>query len=184
MNTEQNKNELRPVAENIETEHLLLKPITLEYKEDIFKEFTPEVTTYMKPKPAENIQEVIDFIESSMKSNSEGTNFQVVIVDKVTGAFIGCGGLHHVDSKTPELGIWIKLSAHGHGYGKETMLALKKWADENLDCEYILYPVADVNVASRKIPESMGAKIEKEYDDTNGTGQKMHILEYRIYPQV
>ncbi len=183
MNKEQNKNESQPIPESIETEHLLLKTISLDYKEDIFKEFTPEITIYMKPKPSENLQEVIDFIESSMKSNSAGTNFQIVIIDKTTEEFVGCGGLHHIDSKTPELGIWIKLSAHGHGYGKEAMQALKKWADKNLDYEYIIYPVAEENIASRRIPESMGGKIEREYDDTNGLGQKLHLLEYRIYPQ-
>jgi [ribosomal protein S5]-alanine N-acetyltransferase len=80
MDNEQNKNESQPIPESIETEHLLLKTISLEYKEDIFKEFTPEITVYMKPKPSETLQEVVDFIESSMKSNSEGSNFQIVII--------------------------------------------------------------------------------------------------------
>lgn len=31
----------------IETERLLLVPITMQYAEEIFKEFTPEITTYM-----------------------------------------------------------------------------------------------------------------------------------------
>lgn len=177
------KEGINPVPESIETEHLSLKPISLDYKGDIFKEFTSDVTVYMAPKPAESIQETIDFIESSIKSNLEGTNFQIVIVDKATEEFIGCGGLHHIDTKTPELGIWIKISAHGHGYGKEAMQALKKWADDNLNYDYILYPVAAENIASRKIPESMGGKIEREYDDKNGLGQEMHLLEYRIYPQ-
>lgn len=175
--------ESRSIPEGIETQHLLLKTISLVYKDDIFKEFTPEVSVYMGPQPTGNIQDVVAFIESSMKTNSEGSNFQIVIVDKATEEFIGCGGLHHIDTKTPELGIWIKISAHGHGYGKEAMQALKKWADENLDYEYILYPVAQENIASRRIPESMGAKVEREYDDTNGLGQKLHLLEYRIYPR-
>jgi hypothetical protein len=41
----------------IDTERLLLKPITLIYAEDIFKEFTWEITKYMYPKPAEKIEE-------------------------------------------------------------------------------------------------------------------------------
>lgn len=183
MNKEQNKNEIPPIPESIETEHLLLKLISLDYKEDIFNEFTPEISVYMGPQPTGNIQDVIAFIESSMKSNSAGTNFQIVILNKETEEFIGCGGLHHIDTKTPELGIWIKMSAHGHGYGKESMQALKKWADGNLDYEYILYPVAPENVASRKIPESMGGKVEREYEDKNSLGKEMHLLEYRIYPQ-
>ena len=95
---------------------------------------------------------------------------------------MGCAGLHHIDKKTPELGIWIKKSAHGHGYGKETMVALKEWADKNLSYEYILYPVAKENYPSRKIPEFLHGKVEREYDKINMSGKKLHLLEYRIYP--
>ena len=84
--------------------------------------------------------------------------------------------------KKPELGIWIKKSAHGNGYGKEAMVALKKWADKNLKYDYILYPVAQDNLASRKIPEFLGGKIEHEYDEETQNGVTLHFIEYRIYP--
>jgi [ribosomal protein S5]-alanine N-acetyltransferase len=166
----------------IETKNLFLQGLTLDYKDDIFKEFTAEITTHMTPKPPEKIEETIQFIETAIKENKEGSNLQIVILNKETKDFLGCGGLHHIDGKTPELGIWIKKSAHGHGYGKEAMIALKDWADENLDYEYILYPVAEENNPSRRIPESLGAKVAKEYDRVNMSGKKHHLLEYRIYP--
>ena len=172
----------KEIPEKIETDRLSLKLISLEYKDDIFREFSPEITIYMGPKPADSIQETIDFIDSSIKENSEGKTLQTVIVDKNTNEFLGCGGLHHIDSKTPELGIWIKKSAHSHGYGIEAMQALKNWADKNMEYEYIIYPVVDKNIASRRIPESMGGKIEREYDDVTGLGQKVLMVEYRIYP--
>jgi RimJ/RimL family protein N-acetyltransferase len=171
------------IPEKIETERLLLKLISLDYKEDIFKEFSPEITVYMSPRPAESIQETINFINTSTKEILEGKNLQVVILNKETNEFLGCGGLHNLDTKTPELGIWIKKSAHGHGYGVEAMNAVKNWADKNIDYEYIIYPVVDKNISSRKIPESMGGKIEREYEETTGLGQKVNMLEYRIYPQ-
>ena len=48
----------------IETARLLLKPISHDYVEDIFKEFTEEITKYMPPKPAETIEETRDFVEA------------------------------------------------------------------------------------------------------------------------
>jgi hypothetical protein len=51
----------------IETERLLLIPITMEYAEEIFKEFTPEITTYMFPKSAENISETESFINHALE---------------------------------------------------------------------------------------------------------------------
>ena len=89
---------------------------------------------------------------------------------------------YRLTPKTPELGIWIKKSAHGHGYGKEAVVALKEWANENIEYEYILYPVVDENYASRRIPEFLGGKIAREYDKESMSGKKWHFIEYRIYP--
>jgi len=166
----------------IKTDRLILKGISLDYKDEIFKEFTPEIVFYMFPKSPDKIEETIEFVETSVDKNKAGSDFATVIIDKKNGEFIGCGGLHHIDSSTPELGIWIKKSSHGQGYGKEAIVALKGWADKNIKYEYILYPVVDENIPSRKIPEFLGCKIEREYDKLSLNGRKHHLVEYRIYP--
>jgi hypothetical protein len=43
----------------IETKRLLLKPISYNYVDEIFKEFTSEITKYMYPKPASNMDKEI-----------------------------------------------------------------------------------------------------------------------------
>lgn len=175
-------NQKKLLTVKIETERLLLVPIEMKYKESIFKEFTSDITTFMYPRPSKDISETEAFINDSLKGLGEGNNLQFVIIAKDSQEFFGCAGLHNVDSKTPEMGVWLKLSAHGNGYGKEAMTGIKKWADSNLKYDYILYPVADKNIASRKIPESLGGKIEREYDQEGMSGNKYHCIEYRIYP--
>ncbi len=167
----------------IETENLLLKSISLNYKDDIFQEFTPDITTYMYPKAPDKIDDTIQFIQTAIETNQKGSNFQTVILKKDTGEYLGNVGIHHIDTETPEFGIWIKKSAHGHGYGKEAVVALKEWADKNLNYQYILYPVDEKNYPSRKIPEFLGAKVAREYEQVNMSGQKLDLLEYRIYPK-
>jgi [ribosomal protein S5]-alanine N-acetyltransferase len=166
---------------SIKTKNLLLKAITLDYQRNIFKEFTSEITTHMFPTPAKKIEETIEFIETSIKNNQSGKEFLIVILDNQTKEFLGCSGLHKIDTKHPELGIWIKKSAHGNAYGKETIIALKDWAEQNLDYEYLVYPVVDVNYASRRIPEFLGGKVSREYDEVMN-GRNQHLLEYHIYP--
>jgi RimJ/RimL family protein N-acetyltransferase len=165
----------------IKTSRLLLLPITTRYKQEIFKEFTEEITVYMNPEPAKDISETEDFINKSIRELKKGDNLILVVLNKISKEFLGCIGLHHINRNTPELGIWLKDSAHGHKYGQEAMKALKKWADENLTYEYLLYPVADKNIASRKIPELLGGKIAREYDKEVQGSNKYHWLEYRIY---
>lgn len=166
----------------IETPRLLLIPISSQYREDIFREFTKDITKFMFPQPNKDIAEVDKFIQESQKEMKKGTNMQMVLLDKETKEFLGCPGLHHIDRKDPEMGIWIKKSAQGNKYGQEAMLALKQWADEHLDYEYIIYPVAIKNIASRKIPELLGGEVVREYIGENQLGEKMEEVEYRIYP--
>ena len=170
------------LKQRIESERLLLVPISMRYKHEIFREFSEDITILMGPSPAKDISETEAFIEHSLKGLAEGNNLQLVILAKDSQEFFGCVGLHHVDSKTPEMGVWLKKSAHGKGYGKEAMIALRKWADENMEYDYILYPVADKNIASRKIPESLGGTIAREYDQATPNGSAHHLVEYRIYP--
>jgi [ribosomal protein S5]-alanine N-acetyltransferase len=166
----------------ITTKNLCLKGISLDYKKDIFKEFTVEIAKHMSPKVPEKIEETIEFIEKSIKENKKGSNLQLVVLDKEYKDFLGLVALHHIDTKTPKLRVWLKKSAHGSGYGKEAIIALKDWADENLDFDYLIYPVADTNLASRRIPEFYGKKISREYDRVNKKGKKQHMLLFKIFP--
>lgn len=169
--------------EVIGSERLLLVPVAMKYKDEIFREFSAEITVFMHPAPAKDIAEIEEWIEDCLKGLRQGNNLQLVILDKNSEEFLGCAGLHYVAGKTPEMGVWLKKSVHGKGYGKEAMVAVKKWADTNLNYKYILYPVVDKNIASQKIIESLGGKAEREYDKTSMSGIRHHCLEYRIYPK-
>jgi RimJ/RimL family protein N-acetyltransferase len=135
---------------NIETDRLLLKPISYDYVEDIFNEFTQEITKYMFPKPSEKIDETREHIEKSLEELKNGTDLQMVIVNKISNEFIGRIGLHDINTLEPELGIWVKKSSHKNGYGLEAMTALIEWAHKSIDFNYLKYPVDKRNISSRK----------------------------------
>lgn len=167
----------------IKSKRLFLVPIAMRHKNQIFKEFTSEVTKYMFPLPAKKVADSEKFIRSSRRNMARGEELVLAVVNKRTKSFMGCAGLHKMNTKHPEFGIWIKKSAQGHGYGREALAALKEWADENVRYEYIYYPVAKANYASRKIPESLGGKRIREFDGKKQSGEKMREVEYRIYPK-
>jgi ribosomal-protein-alanine N-acetyltransferase len=164
----------------IDTERLSLIPIDRKYAQEIFREFTNEITTYMFPKPAEKIEETHYFIDEAMEKNKRNEQLQMVVLDKETKEFIGCAGLHKIKTRTPELGIWIKKSAHGHGYGREAIAGFEDWAQKNLDFDYLIYPVDKRNIPSRKIPESLSGQLDKEYKKTNLSGNQLDYIEYQI----
>ncbi|MBE9193456.1 GNAT family N-acetyltransferase [Gloeocapsopsis crepidinum LEGE 06123] len=164
----------------ISTERLILKPISMIYKEVIFSEFTEEITTYMYPCPAQDISETEAFISDSIGEMVDSWGLTFVILKRECQEFLGCAGFHRIDRKNPELGIWLKKTAHGNKYGLEAVTAIKNWADKNLDYKYLRYPVDKANIASRKIPEALGGKIVDEYYKINMSGKSLNIVEYRI----
>jgi ribosomal-protein-alanine N-acetyltransferase len=164
----------------IETDRLILKPISLEFAQDMFNEFNEEVTHYMYPKPASKISDTIEYITNTQEEIKKGKDLTMCIILKKTGEYLGTAGIHNIDSTIPELGIWIKKSAHGNKYGREALQGAKNWADKNLKYKYIIYPVAKDNIPSRKIAESLGGIVKKEYPKKMLTGKTWDMVEYHI----
>ncbi len=169
------------IPKELQTSRLLLRPISVKYRQEIFREFTADITVYMNPQPAKEIAETDSFIKNSAKNMENGKEIVMAVLLKDTEEFLGCAGLHEIQTKTPELGIWIKKSAHGNKYGREAVTALKHWADENLDYTYIIYPADKQNVSSRKIAESLGGTVAREMKNINASGNELDEVEYHIY---
>ncbi len=165
----------------LRSDRLLLRPISLEYTDSIFQEFTPEVTRYMYPKPAETIHDTMRFIRDSIRQWEQGTDLTLVILETNSQEFLGVCAIHRIHTETPELGIWTRKSAWGKGVGREAIHCLKQWVDEHLDYTYLSYPVAKQNTASCKIPESLGGQVVREFQQMNLSGNLLDEVEYRIY---
>ena len=163
---------------------VLLRPISERDTWQVFENFTAEVTRYMVPQPSDRVADTIQFIRRSLAGMARGENLQLVIIDKASGEFLGGCGLHGKGTpRTPELGIWLKVAAHGNGYGREAITALVQWAEQNLLYDYLIYPVDKDNIPSRKIPQTLGGEIFEETICPRQDGSILNIVIYRIYPQ-
>lgn len=169
----------------IVTDRLILRPTSFADIDPIFAQFNERVTRYMFPSPARSSVETASFIADSIQGMINRTNLQITILrtDR-EDQFAGCAGLHHPDSRTPEVGIWLAEDSQGVGLGLEAVEAICGWAAEEVECDYIVYPVDRANAPSRNIPESLGAEVEDEYDQVTPDGRILNLVEYRIYPEV
>jgi RimJ/RimL family protein N-acetyltransferase len=163
------------------TDRLRIIPTSEKYANDIFMECTPEIARFLSFDPTGIIEDTIKYIRSSQEKIKSREEMPVVILDKISNEFIGCGGIHEIKTKKPELGLWIKKSAHRKGYGKETISAFINWIKANLEFEYISYPVAKENIPSRKLIESLGGIVKGERIFTSPTGKVLDEVEYRIF---
>jgi len=163
------------------SKRLILKPITSAAAHDIFLHFTHEITFYMYPKPPQDLDETISFINKSIKNYENNEEIVFVASHKDTHEFLGLMGIHEIHTKTPEVGLWLKKDAHGHHYGLEGIEAIIGYAKKELDYDYIVYNCDMRNIASRNIAESLSGIPIKTYKETNLSGKELHYVQYFIY---
>lgn len=165
----------------IEADRVVLLSIQESHAPEIFQGLTPEITRYMSPRPAERIEETLSFIYESLDGMRKGRDLILAITKKENGEFLGCCGLQGKGNpRTPELGVWIKKSAHGNKYGREAIMTLTLWAVETIDFDYVIYPVDKANTASRKIPEALGGIVFEEKKVRARSGGYLDEVVYKI----
>ncbi|NKB69159.1 MAG: GNAT family N-acetyltransferase [Candidatus Latescibacteria bacterium] len=167
----------------IDGERIYLQALDERFAEAIFSEFTAEITRYMGPKPAANIDETLAFIRGAVEGMRGGRDLVAAIICKDDDQFLGVCGLHgqgRGQGRIPELGIWLKKSAHGRGYGREAIWTLVRWAVEKLQIDHFIYPVDRANTPSRKIPESLGGTIFAEQRSKTMWGGELDEVIYRV----
>lgn len=164
----------------IRTEHLILQPVDDSYIDDILENFTKEVTRYMPFNPEGDREEITNFVNESKRTLSQNTDLVMVVLDS-NGDFIGCCGIHNITEESIELGLWLKKSSQGKGFGTEIIISLIEYLEQNFIFKYIIYPVDEENTASRKIPEKLGFRLAKKYRKYKNASTDLNILEYRKY---
>lgn len=166
---------------SLDGERVRLRSINESCALSIFEEFTSKITRFMVPKPAEKIEETLAFISSSKDGMTRECEVVFTIMKKDTEEFLGCCGLHSRGKPaTPELGIWLKKEAHGKKYGREAIYVVSRWAVENIDFDFLIYPVDRMNIPSRKIPESMGGIVFKEEKVKTMTGDILDEIVFKL----
>ena len=123
------------------------------HAQNIDTHFTEGVTKYMFPSPNANLIETEGFVRGCILKRRKQEDMIMTIILKDSYDFIGLVGIHRIDTKTPELGIWIKEA--GNGYGMEAVHTLVEAFDEMRDFDYYVYPVDSRNKPSQNIALSL-----------------------------
>ncbi len=165
----------------IECPRVRLRPLRSEDANDLFKEFTREITRYLIHQPTGRIEDNLAFIQGSIAGRATGRDLAFLIADRASGEFLECGGLHsQARSVEPHLGIWIKKSAHGKGYGREAIAGVVQWAFGTFEIQALRYDFDRANTASQKVVESLGGICVGEEATPQTDGGMLDTLIYHI----
>ncbi len=143
----------------IETQRLILRPLTVEDAQDVF-EWTsdPVVNRYMPYPLHENVYRTEEWISSLGDKN------EFCFCLKTTGKVIGAGSIaYRAEYDSYELGYNLNRSYWGMGYATEASGAMIKWAYENLGARDFFARHATANKASGKVILKCGFQFD-HYD--------------------
>lgn len=136
---------------------LQLREFQMMDAEEVFGCITPGITRFMPWEPP-SWSEYVTRCEKRVQA-PEPAKFYFVIRRLDNGECLGMASLEDADSVSPELGLWLKESAHGQGFGREVVASLVEWGHASLGKGSFTYPVAVENMASRRIAEKLHGEI-------------------------
>src|SRR5438093_8756383 len=117
--------------------------------QEVFGCITPAIAKFMPWEPP-SWSEYVTRCERRVQA-PEPNKFSFVIRRLDNRECLGMASLEDADSVSPELGLWLRESAHGQGFGREVVAALVEWGHVTLSKVSFVYPVAVHNAVSSGI---------------------------------
>ena len=137
----------------IRSPRLQLSQFQMMDAQEVFGCITRGITKFM-PWEAPSWMDYVTRCEKRIQA-PEPNKFHFVIRRLDIGECVGMASLEDADSASPEIGLWLKESVHGQGFGGEVVASLIEWGHLSLGKGSFTYPVAVQNIASRRIAENL-----------------------------
>jgi RimJ/RimL family protein N-acetyltransferase len=157
----------------IPSPRLQLSQFQITDAQEVFACITPSIARFMRWEPP-SWSEYMARCEERLRAPDLNT-FSFVIRRRDCNECLGMTAVEACHTESPELGLWMKESAHGQGFGREVVAAVAAWAHKTLGKKSFIYPVAVQNTASRRIAEGLHGEIIE-----NRTNPKYESVVYKI----
>lgn len=157
------------------TQRLRLQIFHMDDAQEIYTHITPTLTRFMAWEPPVSYEAFLENKPLWEERFLKGTDYHFVTRDRESGRFVGLVGVHKANSRSPEFGVWMCEDIHGQGFGREAVTAVYRWAKQVLEADYFIYPVAEQNLASRKIAQSLGGVIVSSQQKPKYNSVTYHI---------
>lgn len=164
----------------LKTERLTIQPYNSSFLEQYFKEFTDEIVKYQYPDSFCDINKANEVMSQFVEDMEHGKMLELVILTH-DGEFLGSMEAFDITGKTPELGLWLKSSAQGKGYGYEALKCLVDYLNSTGKYQYYLYGVDARNEPSVHLVEKFHFKKCGYEEVTTKSGKILHSLTYHIF---
>ncbi|MFI3116114.1 MAG: GNAT family N-acetyltransferase [Clostridia bacterium] len=161
----------------MKTEHLHLIPVDFVHEKEIFDNYTKDVSKYLLSEPHLNIAYTHELVNMFIRQKNAGSDYIFTLLHNETNEFLGLAGIHDINNGA-SLGVWLKISAQGKGYGTECVEILIDYA-KKFGIKKLIYKVHIENKASKKLIANYCKKRISDYEvETTDAGK---VVEYEVY---
>lgn len=167
----------------IKTERLVIQPFSEPFLEAYYKEFTDEITKYQYPDRFPDLETANEVISGFVSDMEQGDMLELVILTQ-DGEFLGSLEAFGIREEAPEVGLWLKSSAHGAGYGYEALKGLLDHLNGTGRYRYYIYEADVRNTPSIRLAEKFPFEKGGCEDITTESGKKLKLQTYRIFPEL
>ena len=108
-------------------------------------------------------------------------NMLELVILTQEGEFIESMEAFGIKEKTPEIGLWLKRSAHGKGYGYEALKGLLDHLNATGKYQYYIYEVDVRNVASIRLVEKFHFEKGGCEEITTESGKMLTLQTYHVF---
>jgi len=151
----------------LETKRLIIKPITLDDKNEIFEYRSDTETNKYQGWIPKTIDDVEIFIgKISKQINEPVTWFQFVIIEKETQKVVGDLGIHFLNDEQAEIGCTLEKSKHGKGYATEALKLVIDYLFNKLNKHRIIGSIDPQNLKSIGLVERLGFRKEAHFKES------------------
>ncbi|MFC5756988.1 GNAT family N-acetyltransferase [Rhizobium sp. GCM10022189] len=145
----------------IPTERTILSSFRAEDASEVFACISPEITRFTAWQAPASEAAFAEVWQSWLPAMEDGLELTLVPRCREDSRCLGILGVHAIKSDTPELGIWLRRDVHGKRLGSELIGAVARWVSRTQTVRYFEYPVAEENLASRRIAEAYGGEVRE-----------------------
>lgn len=164
---------------DLRTERLVIQPFRDEFLEDYYREFTDEITRYQYPDAFPDLDAARSLVHEFVADMERGDMLELVILTP-NGEFLGSMEAFGLREETPEVGLWLKSSAHGKGYGYEALKALLDHLSAKGTYRYYIYEVDVRNLPSIRRVEKFAFEKGGCEDVVTESEKELRLQTYRI----
>lgn len=148
----------------IETERIILRPVSIDDAADIFEKWTSDerVAKYMRWTVHQSSDATAKWLDAEVEGNKSRTSYQWAFTRKEDGYLFGTGGIFmNQEENCYEIGYQIMHDEWGKGYATEAAKAIIEFTKDTLHEKEMVAGYMVGNDASGRVMEKCGFVYEK-----------------------